>query len=184
MSETESKSSASSPSDSGSSSVSWGKYLIQCAATYAALFGLWLLFTSQVTKPEVCIGLGAAAVGTVGAMLFEAVGLIKFNPRLRDWMQGWRIPWYMLEGTWELLQALCKQLFTKDGTPSIVYAVPFDVGGDDSVSAGRRALAITYTTLTPNFVVVGIVAEQRLLVYHQVIPGPVLEMTKKLGAEA
>jgi hypothetical protein len=47
---------------------------------------------------------------------------------------------------------------------------------------GRRVLAVGYTTLTPNFVVLGIARKQGLLLYHQVLAGEVLEMTRKLGA--
>lgn len=171
-------------SDHAANRPSWTVYLVGCLFTYAALSGLWLLFTANLSKPEILVGLGAAAVATAATMIFQSVALVAFRPRLRDWAQAWRIPWYMIKGMWELLQALGRQLFTQAGTESIVYAVPFDVGGDDSASAGRRALAITYTTLTPNFVIIGIVREQRLLLYHQVVTGPVVEMTRKLGAES
>jgi hypothetical protein len=60
--------------------------------------------------------------------------------------------------------------------------VPFEAGGDDEASAFRRALAIAWTTATPNFVIVGVDRRRGLLVYHQVRKSGIPEMTKKLGA--
>ena len=46
--------------------------------------------------------------------------------------------------------------------------------GSQSDDAGaRRALAIAYTTITPNFVVVGIDKERAQLVYHQIKQSPI-----------
>ena len=88
-----------------------------------------------------------------------------------------------VSGTVEVLHGLAKQLFTAGGAPSFLAAVPFEIGSqDDPTEAGRRALATTYTTATPNFVVLGLVNEQGLMLYHQIIPGDVLTMTRRLGA--
>ena len=67
---------------------------------------------------------------------------------------------------------------------SLFYSVPFDTGGDSDEDAFRRALAVGYTTATPNFVVVGIDREHRRLVFHQIEDSEVPEMTKQLGARA
>ncbi len=144
--------------------------------------GLWLLFVAKFSLDELLAGMAASAVATIAAAVFEALGLVKFRPILHSLIQAWRIPWYLLSGTGEIFHGLAKQLFTHAGAPSTLRAVPFDVGGDDPESAARRALAVTYTTITPNFIVLGIVAEQGLLLYHQILPGPVLTITKQLGA--
>jgi hypothetical protein len=78
---------------------------------------------------------------------------------------------------------LAKQIFTREGAASFTAAVPFTVGRDTPVTMGRRALAVTYTTITPNFVVLGIVKEPGLLLYHQIVPGKILRMTRHLGAK-
>jgi hypothetical protein len=62
--------------------------------------------------------------------------------------------------------------------------VPFDSGGDDPESAARRALAIMYTTIPPNFVVVGIDRKKNLMLVHQVSPTPTPLIAKRLGAKA
>ena len=47
---------------------------------------------------------------------------------------------------------------------------------------GSAALEITYTTATPNFVVLGIVREQGIMLFHQVLKGDIIQMTQNLGA--
>ncbi len=116
--------------------------------------------------------------------MVHRLGLTKFRWSWRQIVEAWRIPWYAVSGTWEILQGIRKQLFTKTGAPSRLAAVRFKAGTDDAASAGRRGLAVLYTTMTPNFIVIGIIREQGLLVYHQIIPGEVLAITRNLGAEA
>ncbi len=109
--------------------------------------------------------------------------LVKVSPSFWQIAEVWRIPWYGVSGTWEILQGIGKQLFTKNGAASYLAAVPFEVGSDSPACAGRRTLAVLYTTMTPNFVVIGIIPEQALLLYHQIVPGEVLAITRNLGAK-
>ncbi|MBV8780441.1 MAG: hypothetical protein JO353_03505 [Phycisphaerae bacterium] len=159
---------------------------IRAIITWLVHLGIWMLLVSTLSIRDFAIGVVAASLTTIFVMRTAGQMKVKFHPTARHWAEIWRIPWYMLSGTFEILQALGKQLFTKEGAPSFVATVPFDCGGDDSQSAGRRALAVTYTTLTPNFVIFGIVERTAtspdLLLYHQVIPGEVLQMTQNLGA--
>jgi multisubunit Na+/H+ antiporter MnhE subunit len=158
--------------------VSW----ITWAVTFIALYGVYLLFVSTLTKPELFAGILSTVIATVAAGVFGTVGVVHFNPKLREILEAWRLPYYAVQGSWELFKALANQLFTKKGADSLIRAVSFEVGDEDAHSAGRRALAVFYTTLTPNFVVLGIAHKQALLLYHQVLPGDVLQMTINLGA--
>ena len=159
--------------------ISWASWL----AVLIVMYGVYLLFASTLSKPELFAGTVAAAISTVAAGTFGLIGTVKFRPRIGDLFQAWRIPWYMIEGTYEILKALASQLFTRKGADSLVRAVRFEMGGDDPQSIARRALAVVYTTMTPNFIVLGIIPRQRLLLYHQVLAGDVLQMTINLGAE-
>jgi hypothetical protein len=152
------------------------------AGTAASQWALWLGYTNNVGYREMIAGGVAAVIATTGAVVFAMQGGACFRFRWRDVLQAVYLPWFTLQGTWEILRALGKQLFTRAGAPSVIAAAPFDVGGDDPSSAGRRALAIGYTTVTPNFIVLGIFRDERLMLYHQILPGKVLSMTRHLGA--
>lgn len=158
--------------------VSWLAWL----STYVALYGVYLLFVSTLTKPELIAGIATALLATIASGVFGAVGIVHFTPTLRQLLEAWRLPYYAVQGSWELAKAFAKQLFTKQGAESLVRAVQYEVGDDGPHAAARRALAVTYTTLTPNFVVLGIAHQQQLLLYHQVLAGDVLQMTINLGA--
>jgi multisubunit Na+/H+ antiporter MnhE subunit len=156
---------------------------ISWAVTLVTLYGIYLLFVSTLTKPELFAGIFCAIIATVAAGAFGTLGVVHFQPTFGQILQAWRLPYYAVQGSWELFKALAKQLFTRQGADSLIQAVPFEVGDDDADSAGRRALAVLYTTLTPNFVVLGIAHKQGLLLYHQVLKGEVLQLTINLGAK-
>lgn len=151
-------------------------------AVWLASAVLYLLYAAKLDADELIAAAVAGVLASLATAVFARLGLVHVRPSAADLMQAWRIPGYVVTGTIEVLHGLLQQLFTRTGAPSALRAVRFEAVGDDAHSAARRALALTYTTLTPNFLVLGIVAEQRLLLYHQIQPGEVLLMTRNLGA--
>jgi hypothetical protein len=121
-------------------------------------------------------------IATIAATAFGAVAGVRIRPTFREVVQAWRLPWDELRGMLVVLRALGRQLFTRQGAPSLLRAVPFDVGDDDAHSAARRTLAVLYPTLTPDVIVLGVAHKQALLLYHLVSPQPVPAMVTHLGA--
>ncbi|HET7785877.1 MAG TPA: hypothetical protein VI356_23365 [Myxococcales bacterium] len=146
-------------------------------------FSLMMLYAGKIAPDEALFAaLGSAISASASKMVLEK----RLAPLRGEWRcaaQIWRLPRYLVSGTWEVLAVLARQIFLRKPAPSLLYGVRFDAGGDDDASALRRALAIAYTTATPNFVVVGIDRPRGLLVYHQVEKGPIPEMTVQLGAK-
>ncbi len=158
--------------------------IIRWLAVWFVQVGLWLIYVSQFNTWELLVGTAAAGLATLGAAVFQRVCSVNFRPSLRQAAEIWRMPGYAVSGTWEILQGIGKQLFSKRRAPSYLASVPFAVGSEEPADVGRRALAVVYTTMTPNFIVLGVIREQGLLLYHQIIPGEVLQMTQNLGAKA
>ncbi len=156
--------------------------ILRWAGVWLIHVGLWIVYVSQISAWEILVGAAAAGFATLGAVLLWRLRFVKFSPSFRQMAEVRRIPGYAVSGTWEILQGIAKQLF-KGGAPSYLAAVPFEVGSDSSECAGRRVLAVLYTTMTPNFLVIGIIREQGLLLYHQIVPGEVLNITRNLGAK-
>jgi multisubunit Na+/H+ antiporter MnhE subunit len=149
----------------------------------AGYFALYLAFANNVGFREVITGVLVGAVAVAGKIIFQSAGHQHFRFHWRDVLQAWRLPWCAITGTIEVLRGLAKQWFKKRGASSYLAAVAFDMGPERSpYAAGRRALAVTYTTATPNFVILGLDHEQKLMLYHQILPGKVRTMTQKLGA--
>jgi multisubunit Na+/H+ antiporter MnhE subunit len=149
---------------------------------WALSFALMLLYVGKIAPDEI---LFAAAGSTVSATASRIVLEKHVAPLRAQWRaaaQIWRVPKYIVVGTWEIVAVLAKQIFLGKPAESLFFGVPFEVGGDDDESSFRRALAIAYTTATPNFVIVGIDRDRGLLVYHQIKASEIPEMTKRLGA--
>lgn len=151
------------------------------AINFVFLLGLWLLFVSEVKELEILVGVGAALVGALGDGIVKAKGFTKFRPRTKWLLLVTWEPWYVLTGSAAILWALARQLLGKKSHAQF-RAVPFRAGGNDAHSAARRALAITLTTIPPNFIVVGIDRERNFMLVHQVSPTGTPLITKKLGA--
>lgn len=145
------------------------------------LLGVWLLFVSQTHRAEIVAGVCAAALGAVADGLVKAKRLAKFRPHLQWVALFSREPWYVLTGSAAILWALARRMMGKKSDAQF-RVVPFRAGGEDRESAARRALAITLTTIPPNFIVVGIDKQQNFMLVHQVSPTGTPLVTKKLGA--
>lgn len=145
------------------------------------LVGLWMLFVSSMQLAEFTAGIAAAALGAVADGVVKSQRLAQFRPRLKWlWLFAWE-PWYALTGTAAIFWALARRLAGKKSEAQL-RVVSFRAGGDDSEAAARRALAITLTTIPPNFIVVGIDKQQNFMLVHQVSPTGTPLITKKLGA--
>jgi multisubunit Na+/H+ antiporter MnhE subunit len=151
-------------------------------AIWSCFFLLWHVFVGK-------IALDVAIFAALGSLLATVAAWIVFREHLAPVRTGWRnlaqavhIPKLIVTGTWEILAVLARHLFLGQRAPSLFFEVPFDTGGDDDESTFRRALAIAYATATPNFVVVDIDRERRVLVYHQIRKSDVPPMLKNLGA--
>ena len=149
---------------------------------WATSFVLMLLYVGKVATDELIVAALGSLVTATASRIVLATHVAPLAAQWRAVAQIWRLPKYIVTGTWEVLAVLARQIFLGKPAESLFHAVPFDVGADDDQSAMRRALAVGYTTATPNFVIVGIDREKGLLVYHQIRHSPIPEMTKRLGA--
>jgi multisubunit Na+/H+ antiporter MnhE subunit len=147
---------------------------------WAFLLALWMCFVSQIRKDELLVGVAAAAIGVVADAVVKAEGFAKFSPKA-SWLAliAWE-PWYALDGTWATLKAIARNLAGLKSQAQFKVA-SFDAGCDDAQSAAKRALAVTYMTIPPNFIVVGIDRQHKQVLIHQVEPTPNPLIAQRLG---
>ncbi len=151
-------------------------------AEFVGLLGFWLLYVGQIAATEIAVGLAAAALVTGIADNLRGRGFAKFWPRTRWVLQIRYFPQMILSGCWVLVKVLVLRTIASREIHGQLSTVPFKAGGAQSRSAARRALAITFTTMAPNFIVVGIDPQNDLLLYHQILASEVPTVTKNLGA--
>jgi multisubunit Na+/H+ antiporter MnhE subunit len=152
-----------------------------CAA-FVLSFASWYLFVGRLGTDELWGAVPGSALGALATWVVLEQRIVWFRDG-KDVLEAWRLPGYMFTGTAEIFQVLLAQLFARKPAPSLILQVPYEAVGDDPHETARRALAVTYTTSTPNFIVLGIDRERGMLVFHQIKRGPVLEVTKRLGAK-
>ena len=149
---------------------------------WAASFCLWLLFVDTTREHELWLAAAASAIAAAGAEVVREQPFADFRPRVVWLLQAWREPWYILQGCAVIFWVFIQHFFRP--RPSVLREVVFDPGGSDRASAARRALAITYTTVPPNFVVLGIDFDKRVMLVHQVSETKTPTMTRNLGARS
>jgi hypothetical protein len=88
----------------------------------------------------------------------------------------------VVSGTAVIFWVLLRRIILGREPDSLLRLIPFDAGGPTARAAARRALALTLTTIPPNFIVIGIDEDKGMLV-HQVQESGVPEVTKRLGAK-
>jgi hypothetical protein len=102
----------------------------------------------------------------------------------KDIAQGWRIPWYMASGIWEITVLLFKDLSYLHRAGSYYRVCGFKSSKRDLKIIGRGVLATVYTTTAPNFIVIGIDPELSRMLFHQIERSSVPKMTQALGAQS
>jgi hypothetical protein len=149
---------------------------------WAVSFCLWLLFVNTTKLHELWLAAAASVITATAAETVRAQPFAGFRPRIAWLLEAWREPWYIVEGCTSIFWTLFKHFFRPE--PSVLREVVFDPGGPDPASAARRALAITYTTVPPNFVVLGIDLDKKVMLVHQVSETETPTMTRNLGAKS
>jgi multisubunit Na+/H+ antiporter MnhE subunit len=146
--------------------------------------GLWILFVGTSNPHELLVGL-ACSVATILFTLFVCrFSSSELEFRSRDLMQGWRIPWYIVSGVYEITLVLAKDLLQLEPAKSLYRVCGFDTSAHDPVRAARTVLAIAYTTTAPNFIVIGVDPAQSRMLFHQIESSSVPKMTQALGAKS
>lgn len=143
----------------------------------------WLAFVGNLSSQELALGAaGAVFSSALSAFVFRRMG-IPLRIRFSDAVQLLWIPWYLIEGGWEILSVLLKDLMGVKRSQSLFRAVGYErLNGPHGFV--RRALAVAGTSVTPNFIVLGIDRRRNLLLFFQIRRTGIPRIAKALGAKA
>ena len=151
-------------------------------AALAAASLCWLLLTGSKQLHEWIVD----AFGIASTLVFVTIvyrhELQGFDLTWRDTLAFWRTPWYLVIGVAEILAVLARDL-AGQRAPSLFRVCGFKTAQGDPRLVTRRALATAYTSIAPNFIVIGIDYRQSRMLFHQIRRSAVPLMTKQLGAE-
>ena len=162
-----------------------GRLATMCGIAVPVYYVFWMVFVGTFSGHELEVGIIAALLAVAGTAVIDVQYPSRFAPSIRELLACWRLPWYLVSGTWEILKIAALDLFGVRRAQSLFLAVPFNTGGlKNERAVARRVLATSYTTMTPNSVVLGINVAGRKMLVHQFQRTASSKMTKSLGAQA
>ena len=145
---------------------------------------LWIVFTGTLSPHELLVGVIAAVLSVAGILVVNLQYPARFAPTLKELLAAWRLSWYLISGTWEILVVAGRDLVGAKRARSLFRVARFAAGEEqDPHDTARRTLATLYTTVAPNFIVLGINASDKKLLFHQIERSSVPKMTQTLGAQ-
>lgn len=129
--------------------------------------GFYLLLIDTTLLPEVYLMVGVAITCAGAFLLSREQGFTE--ARIRPWwlLGGWRVVFKIFLDIALLCREAVIQLLAPRATRGAFRAVTFQACRDTPQDAGRRALTEWLGSLAPNTIVVGVDAEQELLLVHQ-----------------
>jgi multisubunit Na+/H+ antiporter MnhE subunit len=160
------------------------QFAVPIGLSLPAFYILWLILVGTFSFHELLVGIIATFLAGLGLLVVTVQCPPRFRPGISDLLACWRLPWYLLSGTWEVFIVAARDCIGSKRAQSIFRVSPFRAGASQNPHAtARRALAAVYTTVAPNFIVLGINANHQNMLFHQIERSSVPKMTEQLGAE-
>lgn len=140
-------------------------------AWWVALAALWLILDDNVAFPELMTGAAAALIGAVAAEVVHSQNLVRIRVEPRWLRYLWRPLLRLLPDTVRVLGVLLGQLLLHRPARGRFRAIRFRAGRPaGAADTTRRALAKAGSSFAPNAYVIGVDAEQDLMLVHQLDP--------------
>jgi multisubunit Na+/H+ antiporter MnhE subunit len=146
------------------------------------VYFLWYAFTASTKPHELLVGLGAVALTVLFFANVLRTEKLNVTFQASDLALCWHLPADILKDCWVLTVVLAKDLLGTERAGSFYRDCGFVTSRRDPLLMGRTALAIAYTSMSPNMLIIGIDPEQSLMLFHQVQRDEVPDLTRKLGA--
>lgn len=141
----------------------------------------WLAFVADLKPDDMYVGIPALILSLAFAFFAIRNLPIRFRPTLRDLVQVWHLLWDVPADVLRILWVLVLDL-VGHRAGSHFQAAPWKPVAATPHETALRALAVGYTTVSPNCVVIGIDRERGKIFFHQLMASPLSRMTRNLGA--
>lgn len=137
---------------------------------WLALFGWWIVLVGTNAGLELLAGACASLLGALLAAALRRRGLLRYRFEAR-WLAKWlKVPWKVVYELSVVFWALALHLLGQRHLSSRYRAFDFPAGGDDPESRGRRAVAASADSLSPNTMPVDVDSEHDVALRHELDP--------------
>jgi hypothetical protein len=126
--------------------------------------GVWFLFVAPGSLHEAALGAVSASLTVVVTSLAWRRMKLHFAPTVHQISAGWRIPSSVMRETWRVTAILAADLFGQRAG-SHYRGAEFHALKNKNKGATQRILATAYTTISPNFIMIGI--NENKMLFHQ-----------------
>ncbi len=146
------------------------------------LFAGWVLLVGSLHPHEMIVGAVVVLLSTSFCAVVLRSDTLALELRLRDLMQLWHVPGEIAKDAWVITSVLFRDLLFGQRAESLYRVAGFKASRRNPVLVARAALAIAYTTLSPNTIVLGIDPAQGHMLFHQLRRDDLPASTRALGA--
>jgi multisubunit Na+/H+ antiporter MnhE subunit len=137
---------------------------------WALLAALWLALVDTVVVPELVVGAIAAAIAATGAVIVRGQRQLLLRPRLA-WVRCAGGPLRrMVTDLVPLARALWRRGVRRRDERGAMAELPYAAVAVDPEAATHRVFTQALGSLAPNTLVVGVDADRRVLLVHQLVP--------------
>jgi hypothetical protein len=137
---------------------------------WVALFGWWVMLVGTNAGLELLAGACAALIGALLATALRRRGLLRYRFETRWLVKLLIVPWKVVRELGIVLAAIALHLAGRRRLSSRYRAFEFPAGGDDPVSAGRRALAVEGDALSSNTIPIDVDCDRGVALRHELDP--------------
>lgn len=142
----------------------------------------WILLVAGIHLHEMLVGVVSVLLAALFLWTVQRSSSLRVRFTLRDVLECWRLPWYVLSDAGLVTVLLFRDLFRRKPVQSFYRVCGFVTSKDDPLLLSRRVLATAYTTASPNSIVIGIDYAQSRMLLHQLERSGVSTMARNLGA--
>ncbi len=155
----------------------------QAVVLTVALAIFWVACVSTVHLHELMVGLIAVLLAVSSCLYVVRTLPLRFRPTLREIAQIWRLPACVVIDLIQITGVLFVDLAGRRA-PSLFRSARWGPVANDGRDTAKRALAVAYTTVSPNCIVVGIDCGRGQILFHQLKKSPLSAIMRNLGAGA
>jgi multisubunit Na+/H+ antiporter MnhE subunit len=145
------------------------RVLLVAVPSAALFYAVWMLLVDTPNAQELIAGAGAVVLATIGSELVrhERIAVASIRPGFlaHAWRPVVRVPADLAR----LTVAAVLQTTQRRPSRGEFRAVPFRARGSEAERGGRRALAEGAGSFSPNTIVVGVDAERKLILVHELV---------------
>lgn len=158
------------------------RFAVQTAVQIVTLAVFWIACVATFHVHEMIVGIAAVTLSVAFCVWIVHTLPLEFRPTLRDLAQIRHLARSIATDLVQVTSILVRD-FAGHPAPSHFLSAPWSAVANTGRDTARRALAVAYTTVSPNCIIIGIDCGRRQILVHELQPSGLSRMTRSLGGE-